>query len=347
MDLHPSLVTAASHVAYAHDVRGALRPYWHAVARTRDVAPGAVVPISLLGEALALWRSPEGALALVDDRCPHRGTALSAGSVTAAGTLRCPYHAWEFGLDGGCTRIPQLAHDRTLPGAELDTHRVVERYGFVWACLVPEGDERRPLPSLPVVDDGSHWFWIGEPVDFDGQCFRQVENFCDVAHFSVLHLDTFGNASGAALEPSRVERDDWCLRFTFDYPSVDPTAPPGPDRPVFDTTFAYEVELPLSVRLGGASGPGSVMFIHSSPVDAFRTRVFWGCAFPEGTDIDGPQYAAIEDAIWRPDRAIVAGQRPKGLPLGAAELHLPVDRFAIAYRRALAELGVPDAPRLR
>ncbi len=98
------------------------------------------------------------------------------------------------------------------------------------------------------------------------------------------------------------------------------------------------------MRLGGASGPGSVMFVHSTPLDVDRTIVFWGCAFPVGTEIDDAAYAAIEDAIWQPDLRMVRTQRPAGLPLGARdELHLPMDRAAVAYRRALAELGVPSS----
>ena len=40
------------------------------------------------------------------------------------------------------------------------------------------------------------------------------------------------------------------------------------------------------------------------------------------------------------DKAIVEGQRPELLPLDLTEeLHLPFDRFAVAYRRVLTELG--------
>lgn len=86
------------------------------------------------------------------------------------------------------------------------------------------------------------------------------------------------------------------------------------------------------------------MFIHSTPLDVDRTMVFWGCAFPLDVAIDDAQYAAIEEAVWAPDRAMVQSQDPIGLPLAARdELHLPMDRFALAYRRALADLGVPSS----
>lgn len=88
----------------------------------------------------------------------------------------------------------------------------------------------------------------------------------------------------------------------------------------------------------------AVMFMHATPVDADRTMLFWGCAFPHGVEIDDAQYVAIEEAIWAPDRRMVQSQEPAGLPLGRRdELHLPMDRFPIAYRAALSELGVPSS----
>jgi vanillate O-demethylase monooxygenase subunit len=107
-------------------------------------------------------------------------------------------------------------------------------------------------------------------------------------------------------------------------------------------TWCSSIELPFTVALGGASGPGSVLCIAPSPMSATRTRLFWLCAFPVGVDIDAEAYNALEDRIWQPDRAIVEGQRPERLPLDLLEeLHLPFDRLAVAYRRRLREIGFP------
>lgn len=205
---------------------------------------------------------------------------------------------------------------------------------------------RNAVRSLPfnVLDAGTHWFWMGEPTVWEAQCLRPVENFCDVTHFSITHLDTFGNPDGVRLEPTRAERGGWSVRFDFDYPVFDPNVAPSEDRQSFSGRFQYDVQLPCSVLLGGASGPGSVMFIHSTPLDVDRSMVLWGCAFPLDVVIDDAQYAVIEEAVWAPDRAMVRSQDPIGLPLGSRdELHLPMDRFALAYRRALADLGVPSS----
>ncbi len=245
---------------------------------------------------------------------------------------------------GGHADAERYRSSWLLPGADTVAARVDEAHGFVWMCVVAPGEERRSFPAFDILDAGTHWFWMGEPMVWEAQCLRQVENFCDVTHFSITHLDTFGNPAGVRLEPTRAERDGWSVRFDFDYPVFDPSVAPSKERQSFPGRFEYYVQLPCSVLLGGASGPGSVMFIHSTPLDVDRSMVFWGCAFPNDVVIDDAQYAAIEEAIFAPDRVMVQSQNPIGLPLGARdELHLPMDRFALAYRRALAELGVPSS----
>ena len=57
---------------------------------------------------------------------------------------------------------------------------------------------------------------------------------------------------------------------------------PATKRPVVGTTFEYRLELPFTVALGGASGPGTVMCVAASPVSATAMRLFWLCAFPLG-----------------------------------------------------------------
>src|SRR5262245_52008762 len=156
----------------------AARGFWHPVARAADVAPGQALPVTLLGEELVLWRTADGALSLFDDLCAHRGVRLSLGEVTDGGCLRCPYHAWEYGSDGRCTRIPQLADGRIPARAAVARHQVDEHSGLIWACLAAVGEERRPAPRFVEVEPGgTHWLHTGEPMTWACQASRQIENF--------------------------------------------------------------------------------------------------------------------------------------------------------------------------
>jgi len=88
-----------------------------------DEAPaeGSVRIVEIDGRRIGLYRVGDELFALAD-RCPHRGAPLCSGSVatsidvrdgelvlgTPNGTLRCPWHKWEFDIASGRA----LADDR-------------------------------------------------------------------------------------------------------------------------------------------------------------------------------------------------------------------------------------------
>jgi vanillate O-demethylase monooxygenase subunit len=316
-------------------------PYWHPVARSQDVS-GEPSRVRLLGVDLVLWRGPDGSVRLLADQCPHRGVPLSDGTVDPDGTLRCPYHRWAFTGEGTCVDIPQEP-GRPIPSMiAARAYQVDEHAGLVWACLVPAGQQRRGRPRFDEAEARGWKRYVGLPMNWAAQAARQIENFCDVGHFSVLHTDVFGNADAPAVDAYSVDRPDdgWRLEMSYRYPAVNPVAPPGPDsrRPLADLDFSYRVELPFAVWLGGAHGPGSVLFVATAPTSATTCRVFWVSAFNTADPIDEAGLQGIEDLIWAPDQRIVESQRPIRL-FAAREAHRPFDRLSLAYRRALTDLG--------
>src|SRR5882757_4607493 len=60
-----------------------LRCFWHPIAATAELDRSdlSVLPVKLLGERLALFRTDNGELGLIQERCPHRGAPLSYGMV--------------------------------------------------------------------------------------------------------------------------------------------------------------------------------------------------------------------------------------------------------------------------
>src|SRR5205085_4101586 len=91
-------------------------------------------------ERIVFYRGPDGAVAALEDFCPHRGVPLSLGRVVE-GKLVCGYHGLEMGFDGKPIAMP-LQRVRGFPS--IRTFPVVERYGFIWAW---PGDATRADPS--------------------------------------------------------------------------------------------------------------------------------------------------------------------------------------------------------
>ena len=331
----------------------AARPYWHPVARGKDLDPGAVVAVTLLGEELVLWRTPGGEVGLVEDLCAHRGTRLSAGTVSDDGCIRCPYHSWEYDATGACQRIPQLPGGPIPSKARVVAAQVTEHAGLLWACLAPLGAEARPVPAFPEAEQPGWHSYAGEVMEWSCQSTRQIENFLDMAHFSVVHVDVFGNPDEMEVGAYNVDRSEsgWQLTTQFDYPAVNPFEPPGPDgrRVPSPISFGYRVELPFAVHLGSTMmGTPYTLFTANQPVTASTCRVYWVMAMPEDVAFPDEMIELSEQAVFHADRRVVETQRPERLPLDlGAELHLGFDKLAVAYRRALADLGFPVAPVVR
>ena len=101
-----------------------LRRYWHAIATTVDLDQDPVRRVRLMGENLTLFRSENGELGLIGERCPHRGVDLENGIPDAKG-LRCPYHGWLFDKKGRCLEMP--FDDRPCRVQGFREERVLER----------------------------------------------------------------------------------------------------------------------------------------------------------------------------------------------------------------------------
>ena len=82
-----------------------LRRYWYPVAFTRELDEFPVRQTRLLGEDLALFKTPGGSYGILPEACPHRRASMAYGVVEQDG-LRCPYHGWLFGTDGSCLDQP-------------------------------------------------------------------------------------------------------------------------------------------------------------------------------------------------------------------------------------------------
>ena len=80
-----TLATPVHQSVTDEDLYEALRGYWHPVAYVSELADGGPLPLTLLDEPLVLARI-DGAVSAFRDICVHRGTALSLGSSTRAGS---------------------------------------------------------------------------------------------------------------------------------------------------------------------------------------------------------------------------------------------------------------------
>ncbi|HEY5800172.1 MAG TPA: aromatic ring-hydroxylating dioxygenase subunit alpha [Burkholderiaceae bacterium] len=156
--------------------------HWFAAARVCDVG-STPLAVTVLNRPLALVRYPNGELAALEDRCPHRQVPLSAGRMTAQG-LQCPYHGWTFAADGACTAVPGLAAGECLPQARARTVQVCERDGMLWVRLGAQGKTAPPamVGELPP----SARKFLGQ-LKWRAHVIDAMENFMDPLHTHTVH----------------------------------------------------------------------------------------------------------------------------------------------------------------
>ena len=160
---------------------------WYVIAASDDLRPGDVVGRRYFGRDLVLYRTASGRVAAADATCPHMGAHLEGGSVSGE-SLRCPFHGFEFDLDGACVRTP---YGRGVPArAQLRTWRVVEQNGLVLCWW--DANDKPPEWSVPVLDDEG-WGSLGvHSYRIDSHPQETTENSIDYGHFTSVH--NFPNA---------------------------------------------------------------------------------------------------------------------------------------------------------
>lgn len=161
-----------------------LRRYWLPVRPLAQLVERRVLAVRILGEELVLFRTLDGELGLVEERCPHRMTQLKYGYPDVAG-LRCCYHGWMFSPSGQCLDTPLEAPNSNLKERiKIKSYPVQEMGGLVWAYLGPE-----PIPLLPpwdlfVVPNAIRQIGVMElPCNW----LQAQENTGDPTHSAILH----------------------------------------------------------------------------------------------------------------------------------------------------------------
>ncbi|MEC3974457.1 Rieske 2Fe-2S domain-containing protein [Amycolatopsis sp. H20-H5] len=187
-----------------------LATFWQPVALSKDYAPGTSKRIKLLGKFYTLYRGDEGAINLVQDRCPHRGTSLAYGWVEG-NCIRCRYHGWKFSGDGQGVEFPAetATYARSI---SLETHPVREYLGVVFGYL---GEGEPPeFPRYPELEDESAGELVSMAVTLPYNYFQRVENDVDEVHIYYVHRDLMANFGLIELPRITAKETDYGLLAT-------------------------------------------------------------------------------------------------------------------------------------
>jgi phenylpropionate dioxygenase-like ring-hydroxylating dioxygenase large terminal subunit len=116
---------------------------WVYVGHESEVAkPNQFVTKSIGQQPIIMTRDSQGKIHLLLNRCTHRGNQVCAREKGTAMSFTCPFHAWNFGLDGRLLGVAFPDGYKELDKSSLGLGRVprVESYrGFVFGSFAADG----------------------------------------------------------------------------------------------------------------------------------------------------------------------------------------------------------------
>ncbi|EFX88304.1 hypothetical protein DAPPUDRAFT_311567 [Daphnia pulex] len=164
---------------------------WFALCESEDLKAGQVLAVKALDENLAVFRTEEGKVCVLDAYCPHLGAHLGIGGRVVDDCIECPFHGWKFsGHDGKCTSIP-YSKGKVPTSAQVKKWPCHEVNGFVFFWYHAETDKSLEpewtVPELDVISSG-RWKYRGRTEYKVNVHIQEIpENGADVAHLAHLH----------------------------------------------------------------------------------------------------------------------------------------------------------------
>ncbi|MES3021892.1 MAG: aromatic ring-hydroxylating dioxygenase subunit alpha [Pseudomonadota bacterium] len=190
-------------------------PGWYILCRARQLGRK---PKRFMhaGRALVAFRTGDKKLGVLEDRCAHRAVPLSEGKVCGE-TVQCPYHGWQFDLQGKVTHVPALsACANAANQARVRAWPSVEQEGFVW---IWSGDGEAPgAPPLMTNYRAPGWTSFVMQTRFKASVDACLENFLDCPHATFVHKYWFRAPTRQSVKAVVTTLDDGAQAEFFEEP---------------------------------------------------------------------------------------------------------------------------------
>jgi len=184
---------------YRREVERIFLKVWNFVGRADEIPkPGDYFTLDIAGEPIIVIRDKDGAPRAFANTCQHRGAKLlfGKGNVRA---IKCPYHAWVYGIDGALTGAPAMEQckgfdraDYGLPALKLETWA-----GFMFVNFDPDS-----IPLMQYLGDLPERFAsynyddvvVTRRIEYDLDCNWKIyaENSTEVYHTAPVHGASLG-----------------------------------------------------------------------------------------------------------------------------------------------------------
>lgn len=192
---------------------------WQLVARTDQVkAAGEFVTTTVAGEPVVVVRGNDGVLRAFYNVCRHHAAAVVTQACGQASRLQCPYHGWNYGLDGSLKGMPEFEGVENFDRAQ---NGLVPIRVETWECFVFVNLDDRASPLTEFLGglvDRVAPLRIGKLHYFDRRTFNIhcnwkvfVDNYLD-GGYHVPHLHKGLNSVLDYRQYTIENEDRYCLQ---------------------------------------------------------------------------------------------------------------------------------------
>ncbi|WP_329406763.1 aromatic ring-hydroxylating dioxygenase subunit alpha [Nocardia vinacea] len=307
------------------------RESWYVAAHSEEIGPH-LLARTVMDEPIVFYRTANGEVTALADRCVHRRYPLSKGTLSGD-SIVCGYHGFTYDPAGRCTAVP--AQQRIPRTARVPRYPLVEQDMLVWVWIGdPERADPADIPRAP---------WLGAPgwavvrgmAPLAARAGLLLDNLMDLSHETYLHADYIGSAEVAetpilttvdegtgVVRVGRHMDDAECppaYRATTGLPSPEPD---GTDPAGFHNEIVYAI----------------------TPETRRSAHDFWAVARDFAVDNDelSRKIAAAQTAVVQQDvdALELLEQVISDEAAGYRELSVNLDTGGLAARRRLAQLTV-------
>lgn len=174
---------------------------WLLAGPTSDLREdGDFVRFDIADESFIVVRQDDGSLKAHYNVCPHRGSQLILADFGSVGSFTCPFHSWQFALDGTNTKVTDefsfhpeaLCHDRNLTPVRCE-----EAAGLVFISLSNDVPPLREwlgpvADQLASYDIGAMNVIQHKQTEWAANWKGGVDAFYEIYHLHAVHPETQG-----------------------------------------------------------------------------------------------------------------------------------------------------------
>lgn len=167
-------------------------PGWYILCRASKLKQ-APLRLPFAGVALVAFRSGDGSIGVLEDRCAHRAAPLSGGNVCGQ-HVQCPYHGWEYDRHGRVAQVPALAQcPEKWPDIRVGAWQACEQQGFIWIRHEAVSGSASTITTRPPLfahfknEHSSGWSHFVMQTRFLATVEACLENFLDCPHATFVH----------------------------------------------------------------------------------------------------------------------------------------------------------------